>query len=161
VELLHELLVEPGGGCAPSIPGGLVHLAAGQEEPDEDWATIAYLADTATEAGLRPTLIAMEDIGWDRGKHLFVDEAEQEISTCFKLYPWDWMLSEPFGRKLLTPDPANTTRWIEPVWKLLLGSKALLATLWELFPGHENLLPATIGHPAGISAAVAKPMFGW
>jgi glutathionylspermidine synthase len=162
--LVHERLVRTWQRMAPGVRGGTVHLAAGREEPDEDWATIAYLQDTATEAGLDTVMIAMEDVGWHDDAAAFVDEDDQEITTCFKLYPWDWMITEPFGRHLVdaarVDDPA-TTRWIEPVWKLLMGSKALLSTLWELYPGDENLLPAHLGNPSGLSDFVAKPMFGW
>ena len=31
---------------------------------------------------------------------------------------------------------------IEPAWKMLLSNKGVLPILWELFPGHPNLLPA-------------------
>ncbi len=34
------------------------------------------------------------------------------------------------------------TRYLEPLWKTLLSNKALLPLLWQLFPGHPNLLPA-------------------
>ena len=33
-------------------------------------------------------------------------------------------------------------QFIEPAWKMLLSNKGLLPVLWELFPGHPNLLPA-------------------
>ena len=31
---------------------------------------------------------------------------------------------------------------IEPAWKLVLGNKAILPLLWEMYPDHKNLLPA-------------------
>ncbi len=34
------------------------------------------------------------------------------------------------------------TRWIEPPWKAILSNKGILPLLWEMFPGHPNLLPA-------------------
>ena len=34
------------------------------------------------------------------------------------------------------------TRWIEPPWKAILSNKGMLPLLWEMFPGHPNLLPA-------------------
>lgn len=157
--LVHERLVQTWRRMAPRIPGGVVHLALGEKEPEEDWATVAYLEDTVTEAGLVPFGITMERIGWDLERLAFVDEHDRQITTCYKLYPWDWMLAESFGQHIL--DGTATTRWIEPVWKMLLGSKALLSTLWEMFPGHENLLPAYLGNPSGLSSYVVKPMFGW
>lgn len=36
----------------------------------------------------------------------------------------------------------NQTLFIKPAWKMILSNKAILAVLWELFPGHPYLLPA-------------------
>lgn len=36
---------------------------------------------------------------------------------------------------------------IEPSWKLILGNKAILPLLWEMFPEHKNLLPAYFMDP--------------
>lgn len=60
---------------------------------------------------------------------------------------------------------SGTTCWIEPAWKMLLSNKALLAILWELSPGHPNLLPAHLDGPrelAGPGGAgyVSKPLLG-
>jgi glutathionylspermidine synthase len=46
---------------------------------------------------------------------------------------------------------------------MLLSNKALLAILWELYPGHPNLLPAYLDGPRELAAAggyVAKPLLG-
>ena len=68
----------------------------------------------------------------------FVDMNERPIETLFKLYPWEFLFADAFGRA-----PAmRTTRFVEPPWKCLLSNKGALALLWELAPGHPNLLPA-------------------
>jgi glutathionylspermidine synthase len=56
----------------------------------------------------------------------------------------------------------GSTLWIEPAWKMLLSNKALLAILWELYPGHPNLLPAYLDGPRDLSSEgwVAKPLLG-
>lgn len=157
--MLHERLVQAWTEFKPRIPGDVVHFAVGTNEPTEDWATVAYLRDTAREAGLIDLGIVMEEIGWHHGRSCFVDAAGVEIKTCFKMYPWEWMLEEEFGRYIL--DGASSTVWIEPAYKALLGSKALLPVLWEMFPGHECLLPAYFDGPRDMDRYVAKPMFGW
>lgn len=154
---LHESLVAQWQRLAPSLRGPKVHFGWSAEEiSGEDLMTVGYLAETAFQAGLRPELITMQDIGFD-GRQ-FVGEANEPITTCFKLYPWEWMLTEAFGRPAL--DPAVPTTWIEPAWKLLLSNKALLAVLWELYPGHPNLLPAYLGSPRDMAEYVAKPLLG-
>jgi glutathionylspermidine synthase len=48
------------------------------------------------------------------------------------------MFRDAFGTKLLEAP----TRWIEPPWKAVLSNKGILPLLWQMFPGHPNLLPA-------------------
>ena len=103
----------------------------------EDAATLAYLEDTARQAGLETTLLDIESIGWREGSG-FVDLDDRAIALAFKLYPWEWMFHDAFGAKLAQAP----TRWIEPPWKAILSNKGMLALLWEMFPGHPNLLPA-------------------
>lgn len=158
---LHERLVAGWRDIAHMADAGRVHLAFGQDEPTEDWVTVAYLADTATEAGLKAVTTTMEALGWDERRRRFVDDDGEQMDVVFKMYPWEWMLNEPFGQLILDGSDVSTT-WLEPAWKTLLGSKTLLVALHECFPGHESILPATIGEP-GVwrDGYVAKPVYGW
>ncbi|MGA4688306.1 glutathionylspermidine synthase family protein [Micromonospora sp. AB353] len=154
---LHERLV----GAWAKIGAGLheprAHvLWSSEEESGEDQITAGYLAETARQAGLDVTLMPIQRVGWDGRR--FVDADDRPITTCFKLYPWEWMLAEPYGRPAL--DPGTPTTWIEPAWKLLLSNKALLAVLWEMYPGHDYLLPAYLDSPRGMTDYVAKPLLG-
>lgn len=154
---LHESLVAQWRRIAPRLADGTVHLSwTSADTSGEDLMTVGYLAETAHQAGLKPTLIEIGDIGYDGRR--FVDLDIRPITTCFKLYPWETMLDEPFGRTGL--DPKVPITWIEPAWKLLLSNKALLAVLWELFPDHENLLPAYLDGPRDMTEYAAKPLFG-
>jgi glutathionylspermidine synthase len=54
----------------------------------------------------------------------------------------------------------GTTQWIEPIWKMLWSNKALLAVLWEMYPGHRLLLPAYLDGPRDLDAWVRKPLLG-
>ncbi len=51
-------------------------------------------------------------------------------------------------------------QWIEPIWKTMLSTKAILPVLWELYPDHPNLLPAYFGSPGDLLEWVAKPLHG-
>jgi glutathionylspermidine synthase len=104
----------------------------------EDEMTLLYLRDTCEQAGARTRSLSIEEVGWDARQHRFVDLALNPIVNGFKLYPWEWLWADPFGEHL-GPDHV---RLIEPAWKMLVNSKGLLPILWELFPGHPNLLPA-------------------
>ena len=152
---MHERLV----AAVPQIMPGArrLHLTS-VADSSEDRGTIAYLADCAQQAGLETAMLAMEDIGLtDAGR--FVDLDNRGIELLFKLYPWEWLFREPFGENM----PRSGTRFIEPPWKALLSNKGLLAYLWEMAPGHPNLLPTFFeGDPqAGTLAGdvVRKPIY--
>src|SRR5205823_4914186 len=93
-------------------------------------------------------------IGWNG--RCFTDLAEQPIEALFKLYPWEWMLREQFGKHLRR----DCAAFIEPPWKMLLSNKAILALLWEMFPGHPNLLPAAFERDRIAGPCVEKPVHG-
>lgn len=121
----------------------------------EDQQTILYLRDTCEQAGFATASLAVEELGWDSAERRFVDAEGRPITDCFKLYPWEWMWREPFAAQL----DQDCVRWLEPPWKLLLQSKGLLPVLWELHPGHPNLLPAGFS-PEGLGGDfVRKPRF--
>lgn len=131
---LHERLIEAWKKLSQG--SSRLHLA-GTLGNAEDAGTLAYLEDTAIQAGLQTTLLDIETIGW-RDTGGFVDLDNREIALAFKLYPWEWMFHDAFGEKL----GQAPTRWIEPPWKAILSNKGVLPLLWEMFPGHPNLLPA-------------------
>ncbi len=120
----------------------------------EDYMTVNYLRDAAAQAGWETSYLDVEQIGWHEGRHAFTDLEEAEIELCFKLYPWEWMLREDFGPRLVE----SRCRWLEPPWKAILSNKAILPVLWELFPGHPNLLPASF-EPLSGGNYVRKPIF--
>ena len=101
----------------------------------DDAGTLAYLADCAGQAGLATAMLDMSEIGLCRRRASSIPPG-REIRRLFKLYPWEWMFADDFGR---APAVART-RFVEPPWKLILSCKGALALLWEMAPHHPNLL---------------------
>ncbi|MFE8942684.1 glutathionylspermidine synthase family protein [Streptomyces sp. NPDC007856] len=166
---LHERLVEAWRTQAALLPpGSPLHFAhSSADELGEDLMTVAYLKETAEQAGLDTDWLSMEEIGWDTLSGRFVDTQLRFIRGIFKLYPWEWLTTDDFGGHVLATldngGGTGSTLWIEPAWKMLLSNKALLAILWELYPGHPNLLPAYLDGPRKLASApgyVAKPLLG-
>lgn len=126
-------------------------------DTEEDRGTVQYLQDCAQAAGLQSEFLYIEDMGLaDTGA--FTDLQDNPVTECFKLYPWEFMLRESFGDAL----SGAGTNWIEPPWKAILSNKALLPLLWEMFPGHPNLLPAYFPDNApGLETGkwIQKPLF--
>lgn len=146
---LHEKLIERWRIIAD---GELVHFTC-VSSAEEDRGNVEYLRDTAMQAGLRTEFLDIQDIGYDHLNGVFVDFSEERIHALFKLYPYEWMMSEPFGQFL---DVERLTL-IEPPWKMILSNKAILPLLWEMFPHHPNLLPASFEEGRVGSAYCRKP----
>ena len=129
---IHERLIDAWKKLAPAR----VHFVGVRDHP-EDEQTVLYLQDTCHQGGFDTRRLAIEEVGWDNRRGCFTDLDEEKIDTLFKLYPWEWMWHEEFSVHL----PGEPCRFIEPPWKMLLSNKGLLPILWELNPGHPNLLP--------------------
>ena len=138
-------------------PGYHFHFSSVKDH-DEDRATVRYLEDCARQAGLATHFVAIEDIGVD-GQGRFADTEGFVIDALFKLYPYEDMFREEYG--LFLPD--SSIRLIEPPWKSILSNKGILPLLWQMFPGHPNLLPAyfegDLPHAFLPEKHVIKPLF--
>ncbi|MEO1719391.1 MAG: glutathionylspermidine synthase family protein, partial [Pseudomonadota bacterium] len=117
--------------------------------------TAVYLMDCAVQAGHSVDLIDISRIGVDANGR-FTDEQDRVIDRCFKLYPWEDMLREPFSAHL------KPGVFVEPAWKAILSNKAMMPLLWARNEGHPNLLPTYFeGDTAteSLSEFVVKPFF--
>lgn len=131
-----------------------VHFTCAEHHP-EDLGNTVYLSLTAEKAGIPTEFTFIQQMPWDSQIGAFRSAGGTPISALFKLYPWEWMLSDRCGVHL----KEESMRILEPAWKLLLSSKAILPLLWELFPNHPNLLPAyPVPDPLN-GRFVKKPVF--
>lgn len=137
------------------LPAQRIHLA-GCLSSKEDLLTLKYLERTAREAGKDTVLMPIKDLGWHRKDGRFVDLKRERVECLYKLYPWEWLWAERFSVHL----PGNNHMFIEPAWRLAWNSKGMLPILWELFPHHPNLLPATDDPPQTGANHVKKPKLG-
>ncbi len=105
---LHERLVEAWERVRRELGGSVVFAVL--DDAIEDMMTVAYLRDTAMQAGLKTATIPINQVGWNQRRGQFTDLRERSVEILFKLYPWEWMLGEEFGRFL----PLAPTHWLEP-----------------------------------------------
>lgn len=139
---LHDRLIDRWREIAPALPSP-VHFTWAEEGAAEDAVTVAYMRDLAREGGVESKALPIHQVGWSGRR--FIDEAQYPINALFHLYPWEWLVSEDYGSRIVH----SPTLWIEPVWKMIWSNKALLPILWELFPHHPNLLEAAFEPLAG------------
>ena len=147
--LIQESLAE---AFAAFDRGPILHFACALSN-EEDKGTTTYLMDCALQAGHRTSLLDVAEIGVDAAGR-FTDRESRVIERCFKLYPWEDMLREPFAEHL------RPGVFIEPAWKAILSNKGMLPLLWERHGGHPNLLPAFFAddpRAGDLERAVSKP----
>lgn len=151
---LHEKLIARWDALRPRLVGERVWFTHIADDSHEDTITTTYLRELAETAGIETHAVIVDDIGLDADGRV-VDRDDNLIAAIYKLYPWEWIVAEPYGPDIVAHLP--TTAWIEPIWKMMWSNKAVLHVLWDMFPGHPNLLrAATTPHGLGQSY-VAKP----
>jgi glutathionylspermidine synthase len=148
---IHDRLIALWKELASVLPAGRIDFCSTGDNEDE--MTVAYLVDTASQAGLATSMFPIDEIGWDGEK--FLSPGGRPLTSVFKLYPWEWMVQEEFGAHL----GSSAVVWIEPAWKMLLSNKGLLPILWKLYPDHPNLLEASLSQPHDGTWA-RKPLLG-
>ena len=131
---IHEALVER--FRALFDPKTDIHFTAVADNP-EDYATVEAMAWAAREAGMGAHYSDLDKLGVTRDGQ-FVDDQDRVIGTLFKLYPWEDLLRDDYARHI----QGSGCLFLEPAWKALVSNKGILPVLWQMFPGHPNLLPA-------------------
>lgn len=125
----------------------------------EDILDTSYLFRCAKHASIDAKLMALHEIGIDpQEPGRFFDFEEQPVDVLYKCYPFCLMMEDRDGHTLADAPPQSL---LEPMWKMLMTHKGILAVLWDLFPGHPNLLPTYWGktdHP--LTRYVIKPVHG-
>ncbi|GHF48421.1 glutathionylspermidine synthase [Deinococcus metalli] len=150
---IHEGLGEQWAHVVRARGVGHVHFSAA--EVDEDIATVTYLRDLAEAAGASTTYLSVAQLGTSPDADTLLDTFSLPIRHLLWLWPFEFAWDSPDAAFLAS----TRTRFIEPLWKAVTGSKGLLALLHELNPGHPNLLPATLAPGALGGDVVRKPLY--
>lgn len=151
---IHERLIAYWSYLSAYLNPGILYFSCVPGSP-EDLTNCEYLRDCAMQAGLATERLFIDEIGWDSSREAFVDVNEEPMGNLFKLYPWEWMVHEPFGHHI--PVDRASIKIIEPAWKMILSNKAILPILWKLFPEHPLLLPAYF-EPGRLENYARKPL---
>ncbi|HYD93058.1 MAG TPA: glutathionylspermidine synthase family protein [Candidatus Paceibacterota bacterium] len=152
---LHDKLVDKWRDVKPHLKSNLVHFVHVDDAAGEDTLTTTYHRDLAQQAGLETEGLFIEQVGWDKNRRRFVDLYGRPIDVLFHLYPWEWLIHDDFGEHIV--ECYDQMQWIEPIWKMMWSNKAILPILWEMNPGHPNLLPSYFDRPAS-GDYVEKPI---
>ena len=97
---IHEKLIAYWKYLKVYLQPGKLHFTC-LKETLEDLTNTEYMRDCAIQAGLDTKLVFIDDIGWDENAKQFVDMEDESIRNIFKLYPWEWLAAEQFGKNIL------------------------------------------------------------
>ena len=136
---VHEAMVSHIRDTVPQLQPGKLYFSA----PDnmEDFMTVKYMQDAAAQAGLETEFLYIDDVMLNN-EDRFTDKDGKLITNIFKLYPYEWLFDEPFGKYLL--QNKEECCWIEPAFKAILSNKMMLKYLYQLFPDSPYILPCTL-----------------
>lgn len=138
-------------------PQSLVLHFACDDTSTEDLRTVTYLAACADEAGWESVIVDINAIQLTVDEQ-FADHNSKVIHNLFSLYPYEFALLDEYSDYIA----GSGCTFIEPLWKVLLSSKALLPILWQLYPEHENLLESYFSddpRAKKLTNKVTKPIF--
>lgn len=140
-------------------------LCTGFPDAPEDDANLAVLGAAAEAAGYTVRHRSIDAVTLSPGEGVFTDEPDApggwvRHDTVVKLVPWEQLaLDEPeafdaLERVVLDRDAVV----VNPAYAAAMQSKRLLAALWDRYPDHPLLLPASREPLAG--PHVEKRAFG-
>lgn len=172
----------------------LVHFAwSSLDDSGEDQFNVLCMADAAKAAGCEVKFLYVEEIKLAETDDLtpepmggaavrpcrFYDLDGEDIEVLFKLYPWEQLADDAFGKSVLwntlQSGQQSTlwdvfgiegTVWVEPPYKMMWSNKAILPVLWEMYADDPErakyLLPAYFAgeEPADFTSYAEKPFFG-
>jgi trypanothione synthetase/amidase len=156
---------------------GLAHFLV--DDDLEERYTALYVMHAARQAGLRTRLcVGFDDLLWRDGALSDVDG--DPVRTIWKTWMWETVFAdhrrarveeEHSGLASRQPRKArladllgaeDETAVFEPLWKVIPSNKGILPVLWEMFPGHPDLLRAEWSPTEALrrSGYVRKPVVG-
>lgn len=131
----------------------------------EDDTNMQVLAEAAKEAGFEVAFDYIENVEFSASEGIFKQNSSDgsfaKYDFWFKLIPWEYIgWDEPELAQILTEISKNKKAVIlNPAYTLLFQSKAILKTLWELYPNHPLLLETNSESILG-KTCVEKVLFG-
>lgn len=128
-------------------------------DSNEDITTTRFLEYIARESGFTCDFAPIDTIHFSATEGMSVNNTHYEF--LFKLIPWENIaIDEPELALLMSEMMQNhNTIFLNPAYTLLFQSKRMLKILWDLFPNHPLLLPASF-EPLPHTKQVCKRAFG-
>ena len=149
---VHEKLIDTWRNVRQRIGSQQIYFSCIKDNLEE-FATLEYLRDTASQAGVDTRVLYLDDVGWRDGA--FVDLANAPIRLWFKLYPWEWMWQEEFGKHL--PGTATHARNFRATVEDVAIQQSDPATAVGNVPGSRKSAGDLIGTAQSLATSTGSP----
>ena len=143
-------------------PGATLHFGAVRDD-NCNLECVKLLQAVAHQAGVQTRFCYVDELCIDDQSRL-VDAEGTVITHLLKQYPWNYMFEDDDAAYLKKHGVTvfassvvnNTVQYIEPAWKTVLQSKAILPLLWQLSPNHPCLLRSCLDDGSPMSKKLSK-----
>ncbi|CAD2217436.1 trypanothione synthetase/amidase [Angomonas deanei] len=164
----------------------LIHFMI--DEDDEERYTALCMMKFAEQSGFRCKLcVGVSDFNFSNREPIhippealpsdnktIIDADGEEVLLVWKTWSWDTVLHQYANQKNFAEKDVEATptlsdillndhvRVLEPLWKAITGSKAILPYMYGLAPDHENMVAASFARTKEIISVphISKPVNG-
>lgn len=124
-----------------------LHIARLSDARGEDWLTSRFIKGIARKSGWTVHETRMNGIQWSKNDNSWIDDDGREINNLYKHFPWDMLINQKVSKDFINhTDKLGLI--LDPAWKMVLSSRAMLPALWEMYPNSKILSPASISDTA-------------
>lgn len=126
-----------------------LHVFTSSLERGEDSISSSYIKGLARTCGLNVSGHRMKDLIWDKFSNVWVDEKGDEVTSFYKHYPWELIMSSPSSKNFIE-HYEDFKQTLDPLWKIIMSNRAVLPAMYHLFPDSKILSPAKLDDVTGI-----------
>lgn len=135
-----------------------MHILDNTASRGKDWITSSLIKGLAEKGGWNVGRVRLKDLEWDKQQGIWHDTHGDHITNIYKQFPWEMLLSHSITRDFIAHS-GRLERTFEPSWKTILGSRAILPALYELYPRSALISPASMSRSKKLgNDVVAAPL---
>lgn len=135
-----------------------LHILDNTTSRGRDWIASSLIKNMAERGGWNVGRVRLKDLEWDPTVGYWTDGQRDVITNLYKQFPWDMLLSHGITRDFIAHS-GRLERTFEPAWKTILGNRAMLPALHELFPHSALVSPAALARSKKLGEnIVAAPL---
>lgn len=120
-----------------------MHILDNTASRGRDWIVSSLIKNMAEKGGWNVGRVRLKDLEWDKEKGIWHDGHGDHVTNIYKQFPWDMLLSHGITRDFIAHS-GRLEKTFEPAWKTILGNRAMLPALSELYPRSALISPASL-----------------